>query len=543
MSLTVGLDFGTHQTKVCIEDATNPAQKIYEFFEFKNPFGKASVLFPSIVQINEDDTLSYGFVDEGQCKYLHSDGFAKPKLKSLQKPILKIPTEPNEPIFPVKPVIKVHSLKDRLQSLINRIKQKVNPEILAWEEECNRIRSEHKFAINEWKNKCEILQHEYQKKISSWENETRILENQYQDNLNEWGKKVVEKYYYRYFKLATFSNSIDWNHNIDSDIISVWYIAYILFTLQEKLGEDFFLQMGIPSGISQNILLRQKRKAFSILISAYKLVGKYITKENFLNEKYSSLIQSTELGENYSESDILFYGLNVVPEAFAGLSSITQQKRLETGMSLLVDIGGGTTDVAFFTIRENQPDIHSVISFPKGLNYIFENYIKQNGHLTTSEVQNLFLEKQGSKSLFKASINQYHHQLRNQVSRMVSEIISSFEFRKDFHQLTMSKLTIALENRPVVFCGGGAIYRSMQTSLLSFRDIKLINRSLLNIPFVRNQNINDMLYTILATSYGLSIPLENEIVLTPIEKIFNHIEAPEIDKWNDFKYDHGLSDF
>lgn len=57
MNLTVGLDFGTHQTKVCIEDATNPAQKIYEFFEFKNPFGKASVLFPSIVQINEDDTF------------------------------------------------------------------------------------------------------------------------------------------------------------------------------------------------------------------------------------------------------------------------------------------------------------------------------------------------------------------------------------------------------------------------------------------------------------------------------------------------------
>jgi hypothetical protein len=542
MSLTVGLDFGTHQTKVCIEDATNPAQKIYEFFEFKNPFGKASVLFPSVVQINEDDTLTYGFVDEEKCKYLHIDGTPKPKLKFLQKPILKIPSEPGEPIFPEKPKIKVHSLKERLQSLINRIQQKVNPEIFAWEEECDRIRIRHRLAIDEWRNECEILQKEFQNKISTWENESRRLANQYQDNLYEWEKKVVEKFYYRYFKLVTFSNSVDWNHKIDSDIISVWYLAYILFTLRERLREDFFIQMGIPSGINQNILLRQKKKAFTILITSYKLVEKYRTKENFLNEKYTSLIQSTELSDDYSESDVLFYGLNVVPEAFAGLSSITQQKRLETGMSLLVDIGGGTTDIAFFTIRENQPDIHSVISFPKGLNFIFENHIKQNEHLTISDVQSIFFEKQGSKTLFNTSINQYHQQLKNQVTRMVTDITNSFEIRKDFHQLSTSKLRVALENRPVVFCGGGAIYSSMQTSLLTFTDIKLINKNLLNIPFLTNQNIDERLFIILATSYGLSIPLENEIVLTPIEKVFNHIVASESNNW-DYGYDHGLSDY
>ena len=70
MSFTVGLDFGTHQTKVCIEDATNPAQKTYEFVEFNNPFGNPTLLFPSIVQINEDDTLSYGFVNDDLCLYL-----------------------------------------------------------------------------------------------------------------------------------------------------------------------------------------------------------------------------------------------------------------------------------------------------------------------------------------------------------------------------------------------------------------------------------------------------------------------------------------
>lgn len=542
MSFTVGLDFGTHQTKVCIEDASNPAQKLYEFVEFGNPYGDSSVLFPSIIQINEDDTLSYGFVDEEKCKFLHSDGIAKPILERLQKPALKLPSEPKEPILPNKPKIEARSWKERLQSIFNHIRRKVNPEVLEWEEECVRIRNKNKLAITEWDNECDILKKEHREKMGSWEIESGELEKEYQDSLYEWKKKLVEKYYYRYFKLATFSNSVKWNHNIDSDIISVWYVAYILFTLQEKLGENFFVQMGIPSGTNQAILQRQKEKAYAILIAAYKLVDKYGTKEKYLSEKYSSLIEASELNNNYSEGDVLFYGLNVMPEAYAGLSSITQQKRLETGMSLLVDIGGGTTDIAFFTIRENQPDIHSVLSFPKGLNFIFENYIKQNKHLAISDVQNIFLEKRGNKSLFNSSINQYHNQLRNQVKRMVSEITRSFEFRKDFHQLPTSKLRFALENRPVVFCGGGAIYNSMQTSLLTFRDIKLINKNLLNIPFVKNHNIDNKLYTILATSYGLCIPLEDEIALTPIEKVFNHIEAPETEKW-DYGYDHGLSDY
>lgn len=544
MSFTVGLDFGTHQTKVCIEDASNPAQKIYEFIEFENPYGNPSVLLPSIVQINEDDTLSYGFVNEEKCKCLHSDGLAKPKLKQIKKPQLILPPEPSKPIFPNKPKVQAHSWKEKIRDLFNTIRRKVAPEIIEWQATCDKIRDEHQQTVNKWNDECNILKEEHRRKIEIWKSDCEKLEKEYQEKLIEWKKKLIENFYFRYFKLSAFSNSVQWDHKISPDLISVWYIAYILFSLQEKLGEDFFVQMGIPSGTNQRILLKQKQKAFSILIAAYKLVDKYGNKENFLSENYTRLIEATELNINYSEEDLFFYGLNVVPEAFAGLSSVTQQKRLETGMSLLVDIGGGTTDVAFFSIRDNQPDIHSVLSFPKGLNFIFENYIKKNKHLTLSEVQNIFLEKRGDKSLFHLSISQYHSQLRNQVRRMIKEITRSFEFRKDFHKLSTSQLRVALENRPVVYCGGGAIYNSMQTSLQYFTDIKLINKNLLNIPFIKNQNLDEKLFIILATSYGLSIPLENEIVLTPIEEVFNHIEASESesDKW-DYKYDHGLSDF
>ena len=72
--------------------------------------------------------------------------------------------------------------------------------------------------------------------------------------------------------------------------------------------------------------------------------------------------------------------------------------------------------------------------------------------------------------------------------------------------------------------------------------LKFIDKNLLSIPSVINQDIEDELFTILATSYGLSIPLENEIVLTPIENVFDHIEAPESNPWDDYGYEHGLSD-
>jgi len=540
MSFTVGLDFGTHQTKVCIEDASNPAQKLYEFVEFLDPNGSSSVLFPSIVQINEDDTVSYGYVDEGQCKYVNDDGLGKPKMPDqISQPYLVLPNKPSKPVFPPEP--KADSWKDRIQSLFYRIKKEEEPDITAWKEDCSRLNIEYDLILNQWDAECSILQQQYNQEIETWKTDKEKREEEYTRATEEWNKTPIEKLHYRYFKLATFSDSIKWANKISPEIISIWYITYILLLLQEKLGEDFFTQTGIPSGTNESVLKRQKNKAFSILISAYKLAELYKTKEAVLVAKFSTLLETTKYNRTNSDEDIVLYGLNVLPEAYAGLSSITQQKRLETGMSLLVDIGGGTTDIAFFTIREDQPDIHAVISFPRGLNYIFEQYIKQNGNLSVSDVQDIFFKKKGDRSLFLSSISKYHIELSKDVKKMVTKIQKSFEFRRDVHKLPASRLRDALDNRPVVFCGGGAIYNSMQTSVLNFTDIKLINKNLLNIPSLINMNIDDKLYTILATSYGLSIPLEDEIVLTSIEKVFDHIVAPESNPW-DYGYEHGLSD-
>ena len=82
----------------------------------------------------------------------------------------------------------------------------------------------------------------------------------------------------------------------------------------------------------------------------------------------------------------------------------------------------------------------------------------------------------------------------------------------------------------------------MRTSVLNFTDKKLINKNLLNIPSILNKDIDEKIFTILATSYGLSIPMENEIYLTPMEKVFNHLEAYETDVQH-HGFEHGLTDY
>ena len=61
--ITVGLDFGTHQTKVCIEK-TDGVELSYEFMRFKDSRGQESFVLPTIIGIDKNGLLSYGYLRE-----------------------------------------------------------------------------------------------------------------------------------------------------------------------------------------------------------------------------------------------------------------------------------------------------------------------------------------------------------------------------------------------------------------------------------------------------------------------------------------------
>ena len=110
MRYIVGLDFGTHQTKVCIEDTLNRHQFQYEFLEFPNvPMGSEATLFPSIVQINKDETVSYGFINPTLAKVIANEDCLPPVLKEIPEPMYEsLPIEPKYKSLSPKPKSKHH---------------------------------------------------------------------------------------------------------------------------------------------------------------------------------------------------------------------------------------------------------------------------------------------------------------------------------------------------------------------------------------------------------------------------------------------------
>jgi hypothetical protein len=540
MSYTVGLDFGTHQTKICIQDASNPAQKIYEFFDFEMPNGNNSIFLPSIVQINEDDTLSYGFIDEKRCKTMPNSKTEKPVLNLPQKPTLSLPPKPTIIPIPNKP-IKTSPRGASLQEQIQY--QKNYPFIIEkWESDCKLIVVKNKELIETWKLDCLSIENDYNYDCDEYETEVKRLTKVHFEKLAKWEiDNLPQKQIFRYFKLAAFTNQF-WEFKINPNIVSVWYLTFIIFKLQEKLGNDFYTQMGVPFNINKYQTENQKTIAYKILISANMLFSEYQSLDDFLKAKYTDLIENTLFFE-YNDDDINEYGLNVLPEAFAGLSSITQQGRLTRGMHLLVDIGGGTTDIAFFTITDNGlPDIHAVESFPQGLNFIFEEYAKIHS-VPIYEAQELFRVNQDN---FKNAILLFHKNLEAITKSIINRIEKEFLNRKHIHNKAISDLRKAIANKPVVYGGGGSTYNCMRISFTYFTDVRLIKKDLLNIPYIKNNNIDESLFTILATSYGLSIPLESEIEMTLIENVFDHLPGTSNEnrlsgKYNS-DYEHGISD-
>lgn len=210
--ITVGLDFGTHQSKVCIEQKKG-AELSYEFFMFKDADGKEQFTLPSIIHVDSSGHMTYGY-------------------------------------------------------LPNKLKR---------------------------------------------------------------GKII------RYFKQATFT-SVGNFPQTEAINYSIWYMAYILFELEELFGREFAIQMGVPSdGTSHR---KRQQLAVRILLSAYRLVEEVFEndKESFLKATISELKTVTTLLP-YSDEKKEEFGILIFPEAYACLMPLVKSQKIATGMSLMVDIG------------------------------------------------------------------------------------------------------------------------------------------------------------------------------------------------------------
>jgi hypothetical protein len=405
--ITIGLDFGTHQTKICVENKSDARNPIYSFFAFNDMDGNKNVILPSIVQINKDNTLSYGFVDKNNAKYgkkFFIGGMPEyPKRHEIKVDDL-IPEPPVPSIFSAQPP------KDEL-------------ELIRFTQNLEKAKKSYETQITLWKQKLAAQE----KKV---ERLTTEMEKAYQNEIKEWYRwqntsQTNHRMIYRYFKQSTFSD-YKWNCKLSSSYLSVWYLSYIIFHLEDKFGQNFAIQMGIPTG-SDNFEIK-KRKAVSLLLTAYHLVEEVF--QNDLERFLSTPIQELEKVTTfipYSDEKKTEYGLLVFPEAYAGLKSLTNQKKIESGMSLMVDIGGGTTDITFFTIEEEKPKIYDYSSIPFGINYIAETALPnlQDKFDTNIDLNTIERHK------FQNAVQQYYGNLVNACDSLVKNFVRILK-RQDF---------------------------------------------------------------------------------------------------------------
>lgn len=390
--ITVGLDFGTHQTKVCVEHKDG-VELSYTFMKFDDTYHRDYYTLPSLVGVGKDGLLSYGFLPR---RY---DG--------------------------------------------------------------------------------------------------RII---------------------RYFKQSTFRPYPSGMSQVNAMYFSTWYLAYILFDLEEKYGQEFTIQMGAPTDSGH--VHQVKVIATRIIASAYKLVEDVFAndKEKFLATPMKELTELTELVP-YSQEIKDEYGLLVFPEAYACLKPLISQGKLATGMSLMIDIGGGTTDISFFTIEDNKPQVYDFYSINKGLNYLTgANDSNQSG--TEVNVRDASEINSGRRNVFINEVNQVCDNLRSKLQR---------EFKLQTG-LNMHRLLDALKNRPLVYCGGGSTFKTLRVSYGGYQDKKQISHKEWNVKSIRDidEIIDEELCPILSTAYGLAISTENDnIVMKPFRDIFEGVRGYE----------------
>lgn len=408
--ITVGLDFGTHQTKICIENKDR-VELSYSFMRFKDEFGNLQYTIPSVIGIGKDGLLSYGFL---------------PK---------------------------------------------------------------------------------------------------------DYDGEVVS-----YFKQDTFRRQKGDISQNGSVYFSIWYLAYILFDLEEIYGQEFSIQMGVPT--DSHHFESAKQKAASVMISAYHLVEDIFMndKELFLSASLDELKEWTEIIP-YSKEKKEEYQLLIFPEAYACLKPLVGQGKISKGMNLMIDIGGGTTDISFFNIENNQPQVYDFFSINMGLNYLTKVDDIHIARFDIEEKRRAIID-QDCRTNYVNTIWKICHDLQNRIRHEFKEQTELYQYR----------IEEAMKNRPLVYCGGGSTFGELRVRYKDFNEIKVVSHKDWNTKAVKEiEDISDKkLYPILSTAYGLAISTENDdIAQKPFRDIFDKVRGSKEPNANKTRFEEygGYGDY
>lgn len=291
------------------------------------------------------------------------------------------------------------------------------------------------------------------------------------------GSNITDSNFYQFSEFKNFS----------PEFLSVVYLTNILFLIKEqykkqpqnnvkkggllsrlfksekKVEEDvrFTIQLGIPTEWSQAKNYLRKRKFENILMLAELLQAKYKISNVFLDSKASQLVADvrdiyhTNKFSDQSEFDLKLndLGISVYPETAAGLSFIVKTRQLLPGYYSIMDIGGGSTDISFFSVN-NDFTIQYLASesYMMASNNVYSNFsgsTKSLADLKKAEIsaQKLIDNKVwDSDPQLKAALKDVNNKLKQLTYKLFNKRV--YYFKGDM----VSKY----KDQPIIIYGGGA---------------------------------------------------------------------------------------
>ena len=283
------------------------------------------------------------------------------------------------------------------------------------------------------------------------------------------------------------------------------------------------LQLGIPTEWSQKKNYARKRKFRSILIIAKLLKNQIVSKEEFLNTTsgeleilisniYKSISEKTE--ENIVEM-MNQEGISVYPETAAGLTTLTRTGQLPPGCYATLDIGGGSTDISFFrVIDENKIKYLASESYLIASNNVYLNfreYFSKNESI--ENIQNQFHKAIETDSLTNnhySSLQYIEGLLENRMYKLFNQRVRKYKTSRK----------VEFDNQEIVLYGGGAklpiindghitIYDNGNKDSFTITRTKMLKKVVSNFNFnsIKIEDIDEVKehLVLLVVALGLSI--------------------------------------
>lgn len=191
MSTKIGLDFGTHQTKVCIVDNSDRRNRRYLFYRFTDLDGQKRLTLPSLVQVNADGTLSYGYTDEEKALLIEppipTNAPRKPKEPKLEKydifPEIPKPIRPS--ILDEKVPLR-ENVVNSLSDLMRALKKKNETEGKSFKQRQKEAREQYEQEMQIYVQKCLERESKIEQNRISVDKTNDILRKKYDKEIHHY---------------------------------------------------------------------------------------------------------------------------------------------------------------------------------------------------------------------------------------------------------------------------------------------------------------------------------------------------------------------